>query len=64
MDDIYKRGWLEMTRETFGELFGFMKRMRQFKISTLHYSGYPVKTASAKENVLVRPDGQRIQICL
>lgn len=62
--DAYKRGWLEMTRETFTELFGFMRRMRQFKISTLHYSGYPVKTASAKEDMLVRPDGTKIKICL
>lgn len=60
MIDIWKRGHIELTRETFMKYVKCMKRMPQFGITKIvFYTGYPVKTADATEDVLVKPDGSR-----
>lgn len=59
---MQKRGFIELTRETFLNYKKYMKRMKGDR-KTLYYAALPVLVRNAKRDVVVNPDGSRKKLC-
>jgi hypothetical protein len=61
MNQIWHRGWLELTREDFDAILKACKRMKKPR-NIMFYTGYPIKTAKALKSHLVKADGTEYSI--
>lgn len=60
--NMYQRGWVEFTPETYQRLSRYLKKMPQFGIEAEFYTGYPIKRTDAQDDAIVR-NGERQALC-